>query len=70
MGENTYHLSINGMTCGGCSSRLTRVLMANEHITGAEISHESDSGIITASENMSIGKIIQLINAAGFTAKS
>ncbi len=44
--------------------------MANEHITGAEISHESDSGIITASENMSIGEIIQLINAAGFTAKS
>ena len=44
--------------------------MANEQITGAEISHESDSGIITAAENMSIDEIIQLINAAGFTAIS
>jgi len=70
MGENTHRLLINGMTCGGCSSRLTTVLMANEHITGAEISHELDSGIITASENMSIGEIIQLINAAGFAVIS
>ena len=44
--------------------------MANEHITGAEISHESDSGIITASENMSMDEIIQLINAAGFAVIS
>ena len=44
--------------------------MANEHIKSAEISHESDSGIITASENMSMDEIIQLINAAGFTAIS
>ena len=69
MAMDVIHLSIEGMTCGGCSSRLTRVLTANPHITNADISHELNSGVITTSGHLDVNDIIEIISGAGFTAK-
>ena len=70
MAMDVFRLAIEGMTCGGCSSRLTRVLIANQHITSAEISHELNSGVITTSGHLDVNEIIEIINSAGFIAKS
>ena len=70
MAIDVFHISIEGMTCGGCSSRLTRVLTANPHITNAEISHDLNSGVITTSGHLHVDEIIEIINSAGFTATS
>ena len=70
MAIDVFHISIEGMTCGGCSSRLTRVLTANPHITNAEISHDLNSGVITTSGHLHVDEIIEIINSAGFTAIS
>jgi len=70
MTGDVYHVLIDGMTCDGCSSRLTKVLSSNQHITKANISHESNSGVITTLGNITIDEVIAIINDAGFTVKS
>ena len=39
MGEVTHTLTITGMTCGGCSGRVLRVLKATPGVLRADISH-------------------------------
>ena len=47
MTERVHKLTILGMTCGGCSSRLKQVLEANPEILDVKVSFEKDSGVIT-----------------------
>ena len=46
MSEVTHTLTIKGMTCGGCSGRVTRVLEATEGVIRADISHQNNAGVI------------------------
>ena len=52
MTERVHKLTILGMTCGGCSSRLKQVLEANPEILDVKVSFERDSGVITTTDKL------------------
>ena len=70
MTGDVYQVLIDGMTCSGCSSRLSRVLSGNQQVARADISHETNSGVITTSGGITIEEICAIINDAGFTVRS
>ena len=70
MTERVHKLTILGMTCGGCSSRLKQVLEANPDVLNAIVSHENDSGVITTTENLTTDNVIVMVNSAGFIASA
>jgi copper chaperone CopZ len=68
MPENIHRISITGMTCGGCSQRVTRVLESTEGVLSAEISHETNSGMIRTDDSLSIQALVDIVNSTGFNA--
>jgi copper chaperone CopZ len=67
--EQTVHtISISGMTCDGCSSRLTRVLESTPGILKAVISHIEGKGKVTTSPEITEATVFQIVNSAGFEA--
>jgi copper chaperone CopZ len=66
MSEVTHHLTINGMTCGGCSGRVTRVLEATEGVISADISHQSNSGVIVTTDALSTEDVVAIVATTGF----
>ena len=68
MSERVHKLSIQGMTCGGCSSRVKRVLEQNPEVVNANVSFESNSGVITTTEKLTAEHLIVIVNNAGFVA--
>ena len=70
MTERVHKLTILGMTCGGCSSRLKQVLEANPEILDVKVSFEKDSGVITTTDKLTTDKIIVMVNSAGFIASA
>jgi copper chaperone CopZ len=66
MSEVTHHLTINGMTCGGCSGRVTRVLEATEGVISADISHQSNSGVIVTTDALSTADVVAIVATTGF----
>ena len=63
MSQITHHVAISGMTCGGCSGRVTNVLANTPGVIHAEISHESNSGVIVSTDEISIQEIIEIERA-------
>lgn len=70
MSSITHSLKINGMSCGGCSTRLESVLASTRGVIKVEISHQENSGVIITDENIDLETIIQVINSAGFDASN
>jgi copper chaperone CopZ len=70
MSEIIHNLTITGMTCGGCSGRVTRVLDATLGVISATISHENDSGVITTTSQLSTEDVVNIINDTGFNASA
>ena len=70
MNTITHHLKISGMTCGGCSGRVKRVLESTPGVISAEVSHEANSGAILATEAVSKDELIATVINAGFTLDS
>ena len=70
MSEVIHNLTITGMTCGGCSGRVTRVLDATPGVISATISHENVSGVITTTSQLSTEDVVDSVNYTGFTAKA
>jgi len=68
MGERVHKLSIQGMTCGGCSNRVKKVLEQNPEVVNANVSFESNSGVITTTEKLTADQLIIIVNNAGFIA--
>ena len=66
MGEVTHTLTITGMTCGGCSGRVLRVLQATPGVLRADISHESDSGVITTTDALTTDDVVAIVARTGF----
>ena len=66
MGEVTHTLTITGMTCGGCSGRVTRVLEATPGVLRADISHESDSGVIITTDALTTDDVVAIVARTGF----
>ena len=59
---------INGMTCGGCSGRVKGVLEMNLNVESAEISHETNSGVVKTNGQISAEELVKIIEQTGFTA--
>ena len=66
MSEVTHTLTINGMTCGGCSGRVTRVLEATEGVVKADISHETNSGTVITTDALSTEDVVAIVASTGF----
>ena len=60
-------LSIVGMSCGGCSSRIKRVLEARPYVRSADIDHERGQGLIEMVKDGDTNAIVQAVNDAGFS---
>ena len=60
-------LSIVGMSCGGCSSRIKRVLEARPDVRSADIDHDLGRGLVEMVEDGDTNAIVQAVNAAGFS---
>lgn len=68
MEQTVYSISIVGMTCDGCSSRLTRVLESSPGILKAIVSHADGTGIVTTSPEITEATVFQIVHSAGFEA--
>ena len=66
MSEVTHELTITGMTCGGCSGRVLRVLESTPGVVSAKISHETDSGIIVTTEALTTEDVVAIVASTGF----
>jgi copper chaperone CopZ len=66
MGEVTHELTITGMTCGGCSNRVLRVLQSTPGVVSAEISHETDSGVIVTTDALTTDDVVAVVASTGF----
>ena len=64
----SLEFQINGMTCGGCSGRVTGVLEMNLNVESAEISHETNSGVVKTNGQISAEELVKIIEQTGFTA--
>lgn len=62
----TYHLNIDGMTCGGCSGRVSRVLHAMEGVEAADIDHVQGRGVVQVGAGVSLQSIVATVEATGF----
>ncbi|MDE0869574.1 MAG: heavy metal-associated domain-containing protein [Candidatus Poseidoniaceae archaeon] len=70
MAEQVHTLNITGMTCSGCSGRIMRVLEATPGVLKADISHDTGSGIVTTSTEVSTSKLVEIVNSVGFEASA
>jgi copper chaperone CopZ len=66
MSEITHTLTIHGMTCGGCSGRVARVLEATEGVVKADISHETNSGVVVTTSALSTDDVVSIVASTGF----
>lgn len=62
----TKIISIDGMSCGHCKSRVESVLMAINGVNNAQASIESENVIVQISKPVSNKKLENAISDAGF----
>jgi copper chaperone CopZ len=63
--SNSVDIMVKGMTCGGCASRLERVLLATDGVTSASVSIEDHRAIVVG---LSVESVSEVIDKAGFKA--
>ncbi|MCO4759874.1 MAG: permease [Myxococcales bacterium] len=64
--DQTITIGVKGMTCGGCSSRLERVLNRDEAIDSARVLLDEERAEISG--GVSVDRVVELIEGAGFEA--
>ena len=70
MTEHVHALNIIGMTCSGCSDRIIRVLEAIPGVLKADISHESNAGVVTTSAEVTTSQLVEIVESSGFEASA
>ena len=63
--EQKVDIAVGGMTCGGCSSRLERLLLATEGVSSARVSIEDHRAVVVG---IPASKVVEVIHSAGFEA--
>ena len=66
VGTKTHYLTINGMTCGGCSGRVNRALAANPEVLQSMISFESPRGAVLTTDALSTEDVVAIVASTGF----
>ncbi len=66
MSNKTINLSINGMTCSGCSSHIEKDMAKTQGVVSCSVNHETGKGEFTIDTNK-IGKeeLINAVNSVG-----
>lgn len=66
-GMTTLNLTIEGMTCGGCSASVQRALQALDGVALMSISHEDGHAVVSFDDTrLSQQHILDAIEEAGF----
>lgn len=66
----TVEFSVEGMTCGGCSGKVSACIIELEGIEDAEVSLEDGKAVVTFDASATnANSIIAAIEKVGFTAK-
>ena len=60
-------MKINGMMCGHCSGRVKQVLEALPSVESALVSHETDSAVVTVTEQIDPKILKDTVEAQGYT---
>ena len=60
-------IKVEGMTCGGCASRLERLLLATEGVESASVSIQDKRAVVVG---LSESEVTEVIEKAGFRAAS
>jgi len=68
MSQTIHTLSITGMTCGCCSGRVARALIATPGVVNVLVSHEDNTGNVLASPEVSVSSLINAVKSVGFDA--
>lgn len=67
--EKTVRLSVEGMTCGGCSIGTKKVLTRLPGVTKAEVSYEKKEAVVTYDPaKVTVEQMIGAIKTLGYTA--
>jgi copper chaperone CopZ len=68
MSGDDHELKISGMTCGGCSGRVTKVLESTAGVLSAEVSLNPGGAHVQTDGSIPIEKLVETVEAAGFDA--
>jgi copper chaperone CopZ len=65
----TLKTKINGMTCGGCTAKITAELKKLPEVADAKVDLKTRTATITLKDGMKLGadRVQQTIEAAGYT---
>ena len=66
MNQKSHVLKISGMTCGGCSGRVTRVLEATPGVIRADISWQNHAGIVVTTSDLTTEHVMAIVKSTGF----
>ncbi|MDP6194789.1 MAG: heavy metal-associated domain-containing protein [Candidatus Poseidonia sp.] len=70
MSQRVHQLVITGMTCGGCSGRVAKVLNATPGVLQTTISHETDSGVVVTTDALSTQDVVDIVASTGFAVSA
>ncbi len=59
--------SINGMTCGHCSMRVTNALEGIDGVSSADVSHENGTAALELTKDIDISLLKGAVDEAGYT---
>lgn len=62
--KKTYH--IEGLSCGGCASALTKMLTKDENIEAVEVNLEQKEACITSTNPIDLDACNALLDVRGF----
>ncbi len=70
MANEVHEMTITGMTCGGCSGRVTRVLEGTAGVISVEVRLEPGGASVTTNGSVTVENLVGVIESAGFDAAS
>ncbi len=66
----TINMKVEGMHCGGCAARLTRMMEALPEVESCKANHEDKSVVLTLKEDMDREAISAALAKGDFTVLS
>ncbi|MCP1338509.1 heavy metal translocating P-type ATPase [Idiomarina sp. M1R2S28] len=66
--SKSVRLSVEGMSCGSCASRVDKALNGLDGVEDASVNLASDSAEVTYSEKLSVDDLVQAVKSAGYDA--
>ena len=66
----TINMKVEGMHCGGCSTRLVRMMEALPQVESCSANHEDKSVVLNLREDMTNDQISEALAKGNFTVLS